>query len=61
MSSDNIAIYIRNPGKKFQPGGPQEKYLTLRDAKSQFSEITIQAISSRSPYRGFLDAKGCFL
>jgi hypothetical protein len=32
MSSDNIAIRVRNPGKKYKIGGPQEKYLTLRDA-----------------------------
>ena len=32
MSSDNIAIRVRNPGKKYQLGGPQEKYLTFRNA-----------------------------
>jgi len=31
MSSDNIAICGSNPGKKYQIGGPQERYLTLRD------------------------------
>jgi hypothetical protein len=31
MSSDNIAIRICNPGKKYTLGGPQEKYLTPRD------------------------------
>jgi hypothetical protein len=36
MSSDNIAIRTRNPGKKYTIGGPQEKYDTFRDAKSQF-------------------------
>jgi lipopolysaccharide transport system ATP-binding protein len=30
--SDNLAIRVRNLGKKYQIGGPQEKYLTLRDA-----------------------------
>jgi lipopolysaccharide transport system ATP-binding protein len=30
--SDDIAIRVRNLGKKYQIGGPQEKYLTLRDA-----------------------------
>jgi hypothetical protein len=34
MSSDNIAIRIRNPGKKSTIGGPQENYLTLRGALS---------------------------
>jgi len=32
MSSDNIAIRVRGLGKKYQLGGLQEKYLTLRDA-----------------------------
>ena len=32
MSSDNIAIRIRNLGKKYTLGGPQEQYHTLRDA-----------------------------
>jgi lipopolysaccharide transport system ATP-binding protein len=32
MSSDNPAIRVRNLGKKYTLGGPQEKYLTLRDA-----------------------------
>ena len=32
MSPDNIAIRVRNLGKKYSIGGPQENYLTLRDA-----------------------------
>ena len=32
MSSENIAIRVRNLSKKFQLGEPQENYLTLRDA-----------------------------
>jgi len=33
MSSDStIAIRVRNLGKKYLIGGPQEQYLTLRDA-----------------------------
>ena len=32
MSTDNIAIRVRGLGKKYTIGGPQEKYLTLRDA-----------------------------
>jgi hypothetical protein len=32
MSSDHPAIIVRNLGKKYQIGGPQERYLTLRDA-----------------------------
>ncbi|MCX6683304.1 MAG: hypothetical protein NTZ37_01030 [Methanoregula sp.] len=30
--TDDIAIRVRNLGKKYQLGGPQEQYLTLRDA-----------------------------
>ena len=30
--TDNIAIRVRNLGKKYKIGGSQEKYLTLRDA-----------------------------
>jgi lipopolysaccharide transport system ATP-binding protein len=30
--SDDLAICVRGLGKKYQIGGPQEKYLTLRDA-----------------------------
>ena len=32
MTNKNIAIRVRNLGKKYTIGGPQEKYLTLRDA-----------------------------
>ena len=32
MSSDHPAIRVKNLGKKYTIGGPQEKYLTLRDA-----------------------------
>jgi lipopolysaccharide transport system ATP-binding protein len=30
--SDDIAIRVKGLGKKYQIGGPQEKYLTMRDA-----------------------------
>jgi lipopolysaccharide transport system ATP-binding protein len=32
MSSDHPAIRVRNLGKKYTLGGPQEQYHTLRDA-----------------------------
>jgi lipopolysaccharide transport system ATP-binding protein len=32
MTNNNIAIRVKNLGKKYTIGGPQEKYLTLRDA-----------------------------
>jgi lipopolysaccharide transport system ATP-binding protein len=44
MTNNNIAILVRNLGKKYQIGGPQERYLTLRDAivnsvKAPFNRI----------------------
>ena len=30
--NDDIAIHVRNLGKKYQLGEPQEKYLTLHDS-----------------------------
>lgn len=43
--SDDIAIRVRGLGKKYTIGGPQEKYLTLRDAivnsvKAPFRKLT---------------------
>jgi lipopolysaccharide transport system ATP-binding protein len=43
--SDNIAIRIRGLGKKYAIGGPQERYLTFRDAivksvKAPFKRLT---------------------
>jgi len=38
MSSDNIAIHVCNPDRKYTLGGSQEQYLTLRDAIVNFSE-----------------------
>ncbi len=42
--ADDIAIRVRGLGKKYQIGGPQEKYLTMRDAivnsmKAPFHQI----------------------
>jgi hypothetical protein len=42
MPSDNIAIRVRNLGKKYTLGGSQENYLTLRDAIVNFSEGAVQ-------------------
>ena len=36
--TDDIAIRVRGLGKKYTIGGSQEKYLTFRDAKSQFTK-----------------------
>ena len=45
--SDDIAIHVRGLGKKYTIGGPQEKYLTFRDAiansvKAPFRRLTQQ-------------------
>jgi len=45
MTSDNIAIRVRNLGKKYTLGGPQEQYLTLRDAIVNFLEKYVQYAS----------------
>lgn len=44
MGPDDIAIQVRGLGKRYRIGGPQEKYITLRDA----------IVSSvRAPFRRF--------
>ena len=44
MSTDNPAIRVRNLGKKYQIGGPQENYLTLRD---------VMVNSMKAPFKRF--------
>jgi len=48
MSSENIAIRVRNLDRKYTIGGLQEHYQMLRDAIVNFSESAIQAIPSSS-------------
>jgi len=50
MSPDNIAIRVHGLSKRYTIGGPQEKYLTLRDAIINFCECAIQAIPSYSSF-----------
>ena len=50
MTDKNIAIRVRNLGKKYILGGSQEKYHTLRDAIVNFSEGIVQAIPSCSSF-----------
>jgi hypothetical protein len=50
MSSPHPAIHVSHLGKKYTIGGPQEKYLTFRDAivnsvKAPFRRL----LSDRSP------------
>ena len=40
--TDDIAIRVRGLGKKYIIGGPQENYLTLRDAIVNFCEGAVQ-------------------
>ena len=48
MTDKNIAISVRNPGKRYILGGPQEKYLIPRDNFMNFCEGAVQAIASGS-------------
>ena len=49
MNSDNIAIRVKNLGKKYTIGGPQEKYLTFRDAVVNSVKAPFRRFSSHSP------------
>ncbi|MCK9631794.1 MAG: hypothetical protein M0R30_09125 [Methanoregula sp.] len=49
MSSRNIAIRVKNPGMKYTIGGPQEQYLTLRDAIANSVKVPFKRFSSHSP------------
>jgi hypothetical protein len=40
--TDDIAIRVRGLGKKYTLGGPQERYLTFRDAIVNFCEGAVQ-------------------
>jgi hypothetical protein len=44
MTNKNIAIRIRNPGRKSTIGGQQLSCHTLRDAMVNFSECTVRAM-----------------
>jgi hypothetical protein len=60
MTDKNIAIRVRNPGKRYTIVGPQEKYLTLRDAMVDSVKAPVYAIPSRFPHaEGFWALKGC--
>jgi lipopolysaccharide transport system ATP-binding protein len=43
------AIRVSHPGKKYIIGGPQEKYLTFRDAIVNSVKAPFQRFSSHSP------------
>jgi len=51
------AIRIRNLGKKYQVGGPQEKYLTLRDAVVNSLKAPFKRFHRAPPNEEFLSAR----
>ena len=59
MTDNTIAIRVRNLGKKYTIGGPQEKYLTLRDAIVNTVKAPFKRFQPGSSCRRFLGAEGC--
>ena len=53
MSTHHPAIRVRNLGKKYTIGGPQEKYLTLRDAIVNSVKAPFKRFSSAPPSEEF--------
>jgi lipopolysaccharide transport system ATP-binding protein len=53
MGSDSIAIRVSNLGKKYTIGGPQEKYLTFRDALVNSVKVPFRRFSSHEPPQEF--------
>jgi hypothetical protein len=53
MSTDNIAIRVRNLGKKYAIGGPQEQYLTLRDAIVNSLKAPLNVFHQSPPPKSF--------
>jgi lipopolysaccharide transport system ATP-binding protein len=49
MGSDNIAISVKGLGKKYSIGGPQEKYLTFRDAIVNSVKAPFRRFTSHKP------------
>jgi lipopolysaccharide transport system ATP-binding protein len=53
MPSDPVAIRVKHLGKKYTLGGPQEQYLTLRDAISSILKAPARIFQKISPVEGF--------
>jgi lipopolysaccharide transport system ATP-binding protein len=53
MSTDKIAIRVSHLGKKYTIGGPQEKYLTFRDAIVNSVKAPFRRFSSHEPPQEF--------
>jgi len=52
-SESNIAIRVRNLGKKYTLGDSQERYHTLRDAVVNSVKAPFKRISSHESYQEF--------
>jgi len=61
MTDNNIAIHVRNLGKKYQLGEPQEKYLTLHDSIVNSVKAPVKRFRSAPPSEEFWALKGCFI
>ncbi len=53
MDPDNIAIRVKGLGKKYTIGGPQEKYLTFRDAIVNSVKAPFRRLSTHEPPQEF--------
>jgi lipopolysaccharide transport system ATP-binding protein len=53
MSPDNLAIHVSNLSKKYTIGGPQERYLTFRDAIVNSVKAPFKRLSSHEPPQEF--------
>ena len=53
MTDKNIAIRVRGLGKKYPLGGPQENYLTLRDAIVNSVKAPFKRFNSAPPVEEF--------
>jgi lipopolysaccharide transport system ATP-binding protein len=53
MSPDHTAIRVSHPGGKYTIGGPQEKYLTFRDAIVNSVKAPFRRFSSHEPPQEF--------
>ena len=57
MTDNNIAIHVRNLGKKYIIGGQQEKYLTMRDSIANSVKAPFKRFNCAPPDEGFLALK----
>ena len=53
MTSDRIAIRVRQLGKQYRLGGPQEPYHTFRDAIVNSLKAPLKAFHKEPPVEGF--------